>query len=218
MSDALQEQIAQRFPQLYHFGPVANRAQIERLRTILSSDLIRALSAIAGDAPNRRLDREPVETPLGTFLLNDQAALAYGHVKDPESLSEAEFVRLLDQFTFFWPGTDQGPIQMGRNFVDRYVDRGDRLLRVAVETRAFFAANHPCRVLLSTCNSGAPRSNPRAVIYRGYDTFEPLFSYSGSVSDIKEVAVLGYARLPEFRLTEVEKPAEQGAAADRPRD
>jgi hypothetical protein len=75
-----------------------------------------------------------------------------------------------------------------------------------VDTLAFLTTNHSCRVFLSTCNSGAPRSNPRAVIYRGYDTFEPLLSYSGSVSDIKEVAVLGYARLPEFRITEVEKP------------
>jgi hypothetical protein len=81
-------------------------------------------------------------------------------------------------------------------------------------TRPFFAVNHPWRIFISTCNSGAPRSNPNAVIYRGYETFQPLLSYAGSVKDIKEIVVLGYAKLPDFRLTEVEEAAEPGAAHD----
>jgi len=84
-----------------------------------------------------------------------------------------------------------------------------------VPTRPFFAVNHPWRIFVATCNSGAPRSNPNAVIYRGYETFSALLDYVGSVRDIKEIAVLGYARLPDFRLTEIEETAEPGAATDR---
>ena len=211
MTDSIQDRIAGEFPNLYHFGPATNRAQIERFRSIFSADLIRALAA-ATEPPERRLGREDVETPLGTFVLNDQEALKYGHVKHPDSLPESKFVHLLDQLTFFWPGNGYEPIEMGRNFRGRYAKRGDKLLQVRLATRPFFDVNHPWRFFISTCNSGAPRSNPHAVIYRGYETFQPFLSYVGSVKDIKEIAVLGYARLPDFRLTEVEEAAELGAA------
>jgi hypothetical protein len=103
---------------------------------------------------------------------------------------------------------------MGRNFRDRYSKRGEKLLQVMVATWRFFAVNHPWRTFISTCNSGAPRSNPNGAIYRGYETFQPLLSYAGSVKDIKEIAVLGYARLPDFRLTNVDGAAEPGTAPD----
>ena len=204
MASGIQDRIASEFPCLYHFGPVANRAQIERCRTLFSADLIRAFGATTLEPPERRLRRADVETSFGNFVLNDQEALKYGHVKDPDSLPESEFVHLLDQLTFFWPGNIDGPIEMGKNFRNRYSNQGDKLLEVMLDTRPFFAVNHRWRIFISTCNSGAPRSNPNAVIYRGYKTFQPLYGYTGSVKDIKEIGLLGYARLPDFRLTEVE--------------
>lgn len=208
MAESVQDRFATEFPNLYHFGPASNGDQINRVRAILSSDLIRALSVGEFESPKRRLGQETISTPLGSFILNDQQALKYGHVKDPNSLSESEFAYLLDQFTFFWPGGRQEPIEMGKNFCGRYLSRGDRLLRVIVDTQSFFRVNHPWRIFLSTCNSGAPRSNPHATTYRGYNTFQPLISYAGSVKDVKEVAVLGYARLPDFQLTESLNAAE----------
>lgn len=202
------DKIADNFPRLYHFSPAQNRAQIERLRAILSADLIRALSPGTYGQPERRLKRESIETPIGALLLNDQGALNYGHVKNPNSFSEREFVYLLNQFAFFWPGSSQRPIDMGMNFIGRYSNQRDRMLQVAILSNDFFRENHPCRIFLSTCNSGAPRSNPNALIYRGSDTFVPLLDYDGSVKEIKEIAVLGYARLPNFELSEVATSAE----------
>jgi len=124
MADSIQDRIASEFPNLYHFGPATNRAQIERFRTIFSADLIRGLAASTPEPRERRLGRETVQTPLGSFVLNDQDALKYGHVKHPDSLPESEFVHLLDQLTFFWPGNSHGPIEMGRNFRGRYAKRG----------------------------------------------------------------------------------------------
>lgn len=208
MADGIPERIANEFPNLYHFGPATNRTQIERFRTIFSADLIRTLAATDSERSSRRRAPENVESPLGSFVLNDQEALKYGHVKHPDSLPETEFIQLLDQLTFFWPGHNRAPIEMGSNFCNRYSKRGDQLLQVRFATRPFFAANHPWRIFVSTCNSGAPRSNPNAVIYRGYETFQPVFRYGGAVKDIKEIAVLGYARLPEFQLTLIEGAAE----------
>src|SRR6266576_5120695 len=168
MAKSLEELIATTFPRLYHYGPAANRSQIERFQAIFSSELIRTLAP--GTRPpgtrslsGRRQARELIETPFGNFTLNDQDALKYGHVKDTDSLAEREFVTLLDQFAFFWPGSEEHPIEMGGNFVDRYLQRGDALLQVTVSTVSFMAINNPIRIFVSNCNSGAPRSNTKVV-------------------------------------------------------
>jgi hypothetical protein len=79
--------------------------------------------------------------------------------------------------------------------------RQESLLQVKVSTASFMAINNPIRVFVSNCNSGAPRSNPNAVIHRGLETFVPLIKYSKPVAEIKEIAVLGFARLPEFEMS-----------------
>ena len=104
MAEIIQELVAQKFRRLYHFGPAVNRRQIERFQTIFSSELIRTFAGENRGLLSKRSDRALVETPYGNFTLNDQDALKYGHVKHPDSLSEQEFVELLDQFAFFWPG------------------------------------------------------------------------------------------------------------------
>jgi hypothetical protein len=155
------------------------------------------------DKSGRRLTSQVVESLFGNFTLNNQDALKYGHVKHPNSLSEREFGALLDQFAFFWPGSEHGPIKMGRNFANYDLHRGKLLIQVTVSTVSFLTVNNRFRVFVSTCNSGGPRSNPTRKIYRGFDTFVPMLKYDGLVSEVKEVAVLGYARLPEFVISEL---------------
>lgn len=193
------DSFAERFPFLYHFGPRKNRDSIENLQCLLSSDLLRTL-ATQPHSIERRRGRHPIQSRIFDVVLNDQDRLHYGHVKDPDSMTEAEFVSLLDQFCFFWPGDSKGPIEMGRNFLERYKNERDSLFGIAVPTRAFLNANHVRRIALSNCNSGAPRSNPNAVIYRGEDTFIPWMHYQDNAETVKEVAVLGYARLPEVQF------------------
>lgn len=206
MAKCLEELIATKFPRLYHYGPTANASRIERFQAIFSSELIRTLAP--GMRPpgtrslsGRRRARELIETRFGNFTLNDQDALKYGHVKDTGSLAEREFVALLDQVAFFWPGSEEHPIEMGGNFVNRYLQRGEAVVQVTVSTVSFLAINNPIRIFVSNCNSGAPRSNPKVVIYRGTGTFVPLMKYDKPVAAIKEIAVLGYARLPEFQIS-----------------
>ena len=207
MAIDLHQRIAAQFPRLYHYSSAVNRSQIERLGAVLSADFIRTL-AIPPPPRGRRMVGTPVPTQLGDFTLNDQAALNYGHVKHPESLSEADFADLLDQFAFFWPGSVQDPIEMGSNFANRYLSGGRSLLRISFPTESFFRINNAARIFLSICNSGAPRSNPNAVIYRGPDTFTPLAEFSDSVKTIKEIAVMGFARLPPFEITDLTGSAE----------
>jgi hypothetical protein len=203
-----QTRIARRFPRLYHYSPLINRGQIERFRAVFCAELIRTL-APTPPALGRREKRQPVETALGSFTLNDQAALNWGNVKHPRSLGEAAFIELLDQFAFFWPGDHKGPIKMGRNFVGRYINRGDALLQVTIPTEAFLQANASVRLFVSTCNSGATRSNQKALIYRGTETFVPLGAFAGPTSKIKEVAVLGFARLPVCQISCLTGAAQQ---------
>src|SRR5438067_1952112 len=82
----------------------------------------------------------------------------YGHVKHLDSLTESEFVALLDQFAFFWPGTENSPSEMGRNFAARYQRRGDSLVQIVAATRSLMRLNRAGRIFISQCNSGAPRS------------------------------------------------------------
>jgi hypothetical protein len=193
------DSFVKQFPRLYHFGPIKNRDSVEKLECILSSDLLRAL-ATHPQTNERRRGRHQIKSLLFDAELNDQDALKYGHVKHQNSMTETEFVSLLDQFCYFWPGDDNGPIDMGRNFVGRYQQKDDSLFAIVVPTRDFLRANHTRRIALSNCNSGAPRSNPNAVIYRGDDTFVPWKDYQGNVANVKEVAVLGYAKLPGSRF------------------
>jgi Family of unknown function (DUF7002) len=195
MREDIQHQIAAKFSLLFHYGPATNLDQIEKYKTIFSAQLIRTLAGQLNHGA-KRPERELVKTPLGNFILNDQQALKYGHVKDLSSLNESEFVTLLDQLAFFWPGNDDGPIEMGRNFVRRYTESGDSLLQVIVKTESFMKVNHPSRIFLSQCNSGAPRSNPNTLIYRGDATFIPMMHYEEGVSKIKEIALSGWAILP----------------------
>jgi hypothetical protein len=195
MTENIEHQIAAKFPFLFHYGPATNLEQIRTHKAIFSTQLIRTLAGQQNHG-TKRPARELVKTPLGNFTLNDQQALKYRHVKDPSSLSESEFVTLLDQFAFFWPGSEDGPIEMGGNFLRRYTERGDSLLQVIVETELFMKMNHPSRIFLSQCNSGAPRSNPGTLIYRGDDTFIPMMNYEERISEIKEIALSGWAVLP----------------------
>jgi hypothetical protein len=195
MRENIQHQIAAKFPFLFHYGPVTNLEQIERHKAIFSTQIIRTFAGQHNHG-TKPPGRELIKTPLGNFTLNDQQALKYGHVKDPSSLSESDFVALLDQFAFFWPGDEDGPIDMGRNFIRRYRESGDLLLQVRVKTESFMKMNHPSRIFLSQCNSGAPRSNPSTLIYRGDNTFISMMNYEGRISDIKEIALSGWAILP----------------------
>jgi len=197
---ALLERIASKFPRLYHYSPVVNRNLIEKHHAVFSADLIRMFATTA-TALGRRMSSVLVPTEFGDFTLNDQAALNYGHVKHSDSLSETDFAALLDQFAFFWPGSVSEPISMGCNFAGRYLRQSDSLLQLACSTKEFFLINNSARVFLSICNSGAPRSNPNAVIHRGLTTFSPLDSFGHAPRKIKEIAVMGYARLPSFEIT-----------------
>lgn len=207
MADGIQEQISNivaRFPRLYHFGPVVNRGQIERFKTIFSAELIRTFAFHPAGLSAKRQTRKLVETPFGSFTLNDQQALKYAHVKHPDSLIESDFIALLDQFAFFWPGDERGPGVMGRNFVNRYTQQGDSLLQILVSTESFLTINNSARLFISTCNSGAPRSNPHKTIYRGLNTFIRIRRYTRSFAEIKEIASLGWASLPDgFQMTEL---------------
>ena len=205
------------FSHLYHFAPIKNRESIENWGCLLSADLSRTMSQMAA-SNQKRNGRFLVESSSLSVLLNDQDALKYGHVKDPKSMTESEFVALLDQFCFFWPGDANGPIQMGQNFVNRYQRNNERLFGVALHTSAFLEENHPRRISLSDCNSGAPRSNPNAVIYRGDRTFVPWGNYQKGAATVKEVAILGYARLPNPKFFEPKSEAEQCDAPKTPVD
>jgi hypothetical protein len=79
-----------------------------------------------------------------------------------------------------------------------------RLVQVVVSTVDFLQINHAVRIFVSTCNSGAPRRNPSgSLTYRGAKSSLPITEYPGPARDIKEVAVLGYALLPAFRIAQV---------------
>jgi hypothetical protein len=186
-----------RWPWLYHNTDVRNLPAIESTRRFRSA--MDVLDAAGPDwvrryGRTRRRSLVGVPTSAGIVWLKDQSPLATGAVLlEPGTVME-DVVAMINERVFFWPGTDDGPIEPGRGHAAVYgaeVTLRFRFLDV-------LEANPASLVTFSRVNSGAARTHGGRKQPRGTRTFTSAAAAAFGVSEIKEVTFVGAMVLPKL--------------------
>lgn len=112
----------------------------------------------------------------GHVRLGDHDRLYEKHIRWDSGWNMSRFIERLNGLVFFWPGTQGGPRHAGLDHKRRYDNEGQPMVVLRAPLGDLIATNG--RPLLSSCNSGAPRSNPRSGKQpRGADTFRSIDSF-----------------------------------------
>jgi len=127
--------------------------------------------------------------------LKDQKPLIEANTELPEGWSFSDFVRFLNGFAYFWPGSESGPIGPGRRLLHHYEVDGPIVLRVP--TLDLIQKNPSLPPLFSAFNSGAPRYHSGRKAKRGPDLFSVADTFPRRASEVVELAFRGNTVLPE---------------------
>ncbi|MCB9841597.1 MAG: hypothetical protein H6809_08120 [Phycisphaeraceae bacterium] len=126
--------------------------------------------------------------------LRDQAPLHPSNMDLRDGMSFPDYIRLLNDRVFFWPGDERGPIPSGRNHFARYREEACQV--IVCPTESLFRANDGRRAEFCRFNSGAPRFSGGKAPPRGRQTFRRAFEFDGTASDVIEVTWTDAAKLP----------------------
>jgi hypothetical protein len=124
--------------------------------------------------------------------LNDQLPIRYPGQCNNLLGTYSDFLRCLNGYVFFWPGTDEKPAPTGklaRRFAARYAAFG--LLRVPT---ASLWSQHESPVRFCRYNSGAPQARTKAP--RGPQIFVTCNAAEYNESGVAEVVFPGRVDLP----------------------
>ena len=118
-------------------------------------------------------------------------------MKLPDDWTFKRWLKHLNSFVFFWPGSAQGPIRSGVAHFNRYADEHPALVRIPMQD--LLKANPDSPPCFSRYNSGAPRQSQGQGSPRGPDTFTcgSVFSQSHQPCDVVEVAFKTSVNLPD---------------------
>jgi hypothetical protein len=146
-------------------------------------------------ADTRRREYLILKLPDGTVVLKDQKPLIEANTELSEGWRFSDFVRFLNGFVYFWPGSQSGPIGPGRRLLQHYEVDGPLVLRVP--TVDLLQKNSSLRPLFSAFNSGAPRYHSGRKAKRGPDLFSEADKFPRKASEVRELAFRGNTVLPE---------------------
>lgn len=180
---------AAKFPYVFHLTARCNLTKIAHDRKLNCASTFLSV-------PKRRLKRrEHLQVVIDdhTISIRDQAPLYEGNVALSPGTTFADFVNLLNERIFFWPGNDT-PIPSGRNHFARYAHENPVILRIPTED--LFAANTASHIEFCKYNSGAPRCNRGQKSPRGPETFLPADTFPHAVRAVCEVTLRPAAVLP----------------------
>jgi hypothetical protein len=183
-------------PRLYHLTARANLPRIQRTARLDTAATILAAAARYDLLRTRRPESKVVAIDVERIHLRDQGPLYEGNCNLPGAFTFADLVEMLNNFVYFWPGTDAGPIVYGLRHFARYAPREDVVVLV-IPAAALLAANPDCPPHFCKYNSGSPRSNPTSgKPPRGPDTFIPAAHFNLPPSRVIEVVFPQSVRLP----------------------
>lgn len=201
MQETFDEKFTKLRPYLYHLTAAMNIDRIRCLRRLYCA----ATLLKAGKHPEWITERREQEGCIvcvdgQQVHIRDQKPLHLKNMKLPDDWTFKRWLKHLNSFVFFWPGSAQGPIRSGVAHFDRYADAdtdtAPRLIRIP--TQDLLAANPDLPPCFSRYNSGAPRRPQDQGIPRGPDTFTcgSVFSQSHRPCDVVEVAFSSSVNLP----------------------
>ncbi len=201
--NSFEQKFAKTRPFLWHLTAAKN---IDR---IIEMNRLDCAATILRDAGRNELIRKPrcedkddlTHRVNGeTVIVRDQAPLCH-HKKvqwTHDGWTLKDYVKYLNGFVFFFPGTEKGPVKRSEGFVKIYKQQQ----ALCIPTEDLFMANQGTPPQFSCCNSGAPslRLNcPR----RGPDIFvcgkkfEDKGKGKGIPSKVVEVAFRCRVDLPD---------------------
>lgn len=182
-------------PFQYHLTAAANLCRIQRMRRLDSA----AETFAAAGRPEllrcRRTKSCLVRVGDEDVHVRDQEPLYRGHMELDRGWSFECFVQKLNELVFFWPGTEDGPIDYGCRHFKRY--QGENVAMIRVKTKSLFDANKNAAPRFSRYNSGSPRYANRKPSPRGEQTFMTADVFPHAPSLVKETVYPGFVILPE---------------------
>lgn len=179
------DDLASRFPFLYHLTAIDNLPEIRRLQRLESASALLRDAGLDNLAQVRRKVALPLNANGRKAVLRDQAPLHAGHIDFAEGWDMACLVSSLNRRVFFWPGIDEGPNDYGQRHFRRYADENPAILRVRL--RDLLTANKDRTPLFCRYNSGSPRTTQAKKSPRGPDTFLPCDKFPLSLNRVVEV-------------------------------
>lgn len=180
-------------PWLYHLTSRDNLPLIRASWELRSAKTSLAAAGRELESGEKRANSWVVDTPDGTIALRDQRPLHAGNIEFAEGWGFREVVELLNQFVFFWPGREDGPMDYGRRHFERY--REERPVVIRVRTSDVLEVTRR-QILVCGYNSGAPRCSGGKKSPRGPDTFVEPWRFGGTASKVVEVVVPDAMPLP----------------------
>ena len=127
-------------------------------------------------------------------VLRDQAPLHEGNMDLQEGWTLEDFVEQLNQRVFFWPGTEDGPIDYGLRHFGRYASERPHLIRVRLAS--LLAANPGAMAQFCRYNSGSPRCVQGRRSPRSERTFLDHADVDFQRNQVVEVTFRGEVGLP----------------------
>jgi hypothetical protein len=125
-------------------------------------------------------------------VINDQAPLNFKNIELSGFMSDRDLIEFVNRLVFFWPGTAEGPVKFGANFVDHYRDRGRTVLKIP--TRELIDLNG--EPLFCHFNFGAPRMQHGKPVPRSPDFFQTRDRFPRTAGKVVEVAFRSSVHLP----------------------
>jgi hypothetical protein len=184
-----------RRPFLYHFTAVENLDHIRNLRSLDSAVMLAGKSN--PPAPIKKRDMaEPLKIEGHVVWLQTQRPLYEKNICFEGGWVMADLLSHLNSLVFFWPGTDRGPIPP---YGDRYRIGNkwhSNAVALRIPSREMFESLNRDSVLFCRHNSGSPRWSNGQASPRGPHTFLSASDFPGTLSDVVEVVVKDYVKLP----------------------
>ncbi len=182
-------------PFAYHTCSALNFTSIRQARELRSSAQLLAGTQHESLLSIRRKKSQVVSVATGRVEVRDNLPLRLGSLKLETGCSIEQFLHLLNQRVFLWPGNELGPYKPGPDHFAHYQGEGSvHILKVPLSE--LVAANPERTLEVTFCNSGSARHHGGLPVVRGPSTFVPVQSAVRPASEVKEFCFVGSAVLP----------------------
>ena len=183
-------------PFQYHLTAAANLCRIRRMRRLDSAAKTFAAAGRPELSRCRRTESCLVRVGDEDVHVRDQKPLYRNCMELDRGWSFECFVQKLNELVFFWPGTEDGPIDYGRRHFKRYY-QGENVAMIRVKTKTLFDANKNATPRFSRYNSGSPRHALGKPSPRGEQTFMTADVFPRAPWQVVETVYPGSVFLPE---------------------
>ena len=181
-------------PYLYHLTSRGNIRFVQEDMVLKSANTLFTEAGVTELSRLRRCGHKRLTVGNRLIDIRDQDPLHAGKISFSAGWTLDDFVAYLNNFVFFWPGWEHGPVLSGRNHFTRYSSERPIILRALA--RELLTANTDAEPLFCRYNSGGPRCVNGEGSPRGPQTFLPASKFDLPPTRVVEVTFRTTVRLP----------------------